>query len=271
MRHASHGEGDKGMNVLDVLTAENLNAILPFIAIGFVAQLVDGALGMAFGVITSTLLVSVMGVPPARASASVHLVETFTTAASAVSHIIHRNVDWKLFSRLVLPGMIGGITGAYLLVQYEDHARPFVMAYLTCIGFYLLWKWWSVDHGRPPKPAKYVIPLGLAGGFLDATGGGGWGPVVTSNLLVQGAEPRTTIGTVNTVEFFLTVTISATFIATIGMAAFSKAAVGLIIGGLMAAPLGAFLVKRISSQRLLLLVGTVLTATSLFALWKSLS
>jgi uncharacterized protein len=239
--------------------------------IGFVAQLVDGALGMAFGVITSTLLVSVMGVPPARASASVHLVETFTTAASAVSHVIHRNVDWKLFSKLVLPGMAGGITGAYLLVKYEDHARPFVMAYLTLIGFYLLWKWWSVDHGRPHKPPKYVAPLGLAGGFLDATGGGGWGPVVTSNLLVQGAEPRTTIGTVNTAEFFLTVTISATFIATIGMAAFSKAAVGLIIGGLMAAPLGAFLVKRISAQRLLLLVGVVLTATSLFSLYKALN
>ncbi len=257
---------------MDVLTVENLNAVLPFIAIGFVAQLVDGALGMAFGVITNTLLVSVMGVAPARASASVHLVETFTTAASAVSHIIHRNVDWRLFSRLVLPGMAGGIAGAYLLSNIDASvARPFVMTYLTAIGFYLLWRWWSADHGRPHRAAKQVVPLGLVGGFLDAAGGGGWGPVVTSNLLVQGTEPRTTIGTVNTAEFFLTTTISATFIITIGIEAFSIAAVGLIIGGLMAAPLGAILVKRFSSQRLLLLVGTVLTATSLFSLWKALS
>lgn len=257
---------------MEFLTVENLNVILPFIAIGFVAQLIDGSLGMAFGVITNTLLVSVIGVAPARASASVHLVETFTTAASAISHIVHRNVDWKLFSRLVIPGMIGGITGAYVLSNIDAKvARPFVMIYLTAIGFYLLWRWWSADHGREPKPARYVEPLGLIGGFLDAAGGGGWGPVVTSNLLVQGTEPRTTIGTVNTAEFFLTITISATFILTIGIEAFSIAAVGLIIGGLVAAPLGAILVKRISSQRLLLLVGTVLTATSLFSLWKAMS
>ncbi len=257
---------------MDVFTLDNLNAILPFIAIGFVAQLIDGALGMAFGVITNTLLVSVMGVAPARASASVHLVETFTTAASAVSHIIHRNVDWRLFSRLVVPGMAGGIAGAYILSNIDASvARPFVMTYLAAIGFYLLWRWWSADHGRPHRPAKHVIPLGLVGGFLDAAGGGGWGPVVTSNLLVQGTELRTTIGTVNTAEFFLTTTISATFIVTIGIEAFSIAAVGLIVGGLMAAPLGAILVKRISSQRLLLLVGTVLTATSLFSLWKALN
>jgi uncharacterized protein len=257
--------------MFDQLTPDLLHAILPFVAIGFVAQLVDGALGMAFGVITNTLLVSVMGVSPARASASVHMVESFTTAASAISHIYHRNVNWKLFSQLVLPGMIGGVVGAYLLVKYEDHARPFVMAYLTLIGFYLLWRWWSTDHGREHKPAKYVAPLGLVGGFLDATGGGGWGPVVTSNLLVQGTEPRTTIGTVNTAEFFLTVTISATFIATIGIEAFTTATIGLIAGGLLAAPLGAILVRRIAPQRLLLMVGLVLTATSLFSLYKTLS
>jgi uncharacterized protein len=258
--------------VLPELTPDHIQAMLPFVAIGFVAQLVDGALGMAFGVITNTLLVSVMGVAPARASASVHLVETFTTAASAISHIIHKNVNWKLFTRLVIPGMIGGITGAYLLSNIDAKvARPFVMAYLTGIGFYLLWRWWAADHGRPHRRARLVMPLGLVGGFLDAAGGGGWGPVVTSNLLVQGTEPRTTIGTVNTAEFFLTTTISATFIVTIGLEAFTIAAIGLIIGGLMAAPLGAILVKRFSSQRLLFLVGMILTATSLFSLYKALS
>lgn len=259
------------MFTLPELTAEHIQAMLPFIGVGFFAQLIDGALGMAFGVLTNTLLVSVLGLAPARASASVHVVETFTTAASAISHIIHKNVNWKLFARLAIPGMIGGVAGAYLLTSIDGAiAKPFVMAYLTGIGIYLLWRAWEMDHGHEHKPAKVVEPLGLLGGFLDAAGGGGWGPVVTSNLLVQGTEPRTTIGTVNTAEFFLTVTISATFILTIGLEAFSIAAVGLIIGGLMAAPLGAVIAKRIPAKRLLAMVGVLLTATSLFSLYKAL-
>ena len=259
------------MFALPELTPEHIEAILPFIAVGFLAQLVDGALGMAFGVITNTLLVSVLGLAPARASASVHIVETFTTAASAISHIFHKNVNWNLFSRLVIPGMIGGVIGAYLLASIDGEvARPFVMAYLSGIGVYLLWRAWKMDHGQAHKPARFVAPLGLIGGFLDAAGGGGWGPVVTSNLLVQGTEPRTTIGTVNIAEFFLTVTISLTFVATLGLEAFSVAAVGLIIGGLLAAPLGALLTKRIPAKKLLAIVGGVLTATSLFSLYRAL-
>jgi uncharacterized protein len=254
------------------LSLEHIEALWPFIGVGFLAQLVDGALGMAFGVITNTMLVSVMGLPPARASAAVHLVETFTTAASAISHTMHKNVNWKLFARLVVPGMVGGITGAYLLSNIDGAvAKPFVMTYLSGIGIYLLWRAWRMDHGAEPKPAKYVEPLGLLGGFLDAAGGGGWGPVVTSNLLVQGTDPRTTIGTVNTAEFFLTTVISATFIATIGLQAFTIATVGVLIGGLLAAPLGAVLAKRIPTRNLLLMVGVVLTATSLFSLYKALA
>lgn len=250
----------------------DLMGLLPFVAVGFIAQLVDGALGMAFGVITNTMLVSVLGIAPARASASVHLVETFTTAASAISHTFHKNVNWKLFGRLVIPGMIGGVTGAYLLSNIDaKDAKPFVMAYLSAIGIYLLWRAWRMDHGAPPKPARVIEPLGLAGGFLDAAGGGGWGPVVTSNLLVQGTDPRTTIGTVNTAEFFLTTVISITFIATIGLQAFTTATVGVLVGGLLAAPLGALLVKRIPAKNLLALVGVVLTATSLFSIYKSLA
>ncbi|KKC24766.1 sulfite exporter TauE/SafE family protein [Sphingomonas sp. SRS2] len=253
------------------LSIDLIQAVLPFIAVGFFAQLIDGALGMAFGVITNTLLVSVMGVAPARSSASVHLVESFTTAASAVSHVVQRNVDWRLFARLVIPGMIGGVTGAYLLSNIDGAvARPYVMTYLTAIGIYLLWRAWRIDHGAAYKPARVVAPLGLVGGFLDAAGGGGWGPIVTSNLLVQGTEPRSTIGTVNTAEFFLTTTISITFIVTLGIEAFSIAVVGLIIGGLMAAPLGALLVKRIAPKPLLTMVGCVLIATSLFALVRAL-
>lgn len=143
------------------LTPDHLQAIVPFIVVGFLAQLIDGALGMAFGVITSTLLVGVLGVPPARASASVHLVEAFTTAASGISHIVHRNVDWRLFSRLALPGMAGGIGGAYLLSSIDGAvARPFVTGYLVLAGLYLGWRAWRMRTDVPPRRAKVVAPLG---------------------------------------------------------------------------------------------------------------
>lgn len=248
------------------------SAIAPYIAIGFAAQLIDGALGMAFGVICSTLLVSVMGVPPARASAGVHLVEMFTTGASGISHALHKNVDWKLFARLAVPGVIGGCVGAYLLSNIDASVtRPIVMLYLTCIGLYLLYK--AVTYPTEPKvkQAKVVAPLGLIGGFMDASGGGGWGPIVTSNLLIQGTDPRKTVGTVNTAEFFLTTSISVTFILTIGLEAFTIVTGGLLVGGLIAAPFGAMIAKRVKVRVLMLMVGIVLTATSLFSLYKALA
>ncbi|RQW43584.1 sulfite exporter TauE/SafE family protein [Novosphingobium sp. LASN5T] len=248
-----------------------VESILPFVAVGFLAQLVDGALGMAFGVITNTLLISVLGVAPARASASVHIVECFTTAASGISHIAHGNVDWRLFGRLVVPGTIGGIAAAYLLSSIDAGvARPFVMAYLACIGVYLIWRAWEMGHHHVHKAPRYIAPLGMIGGFLDAAGGGGWGPVVTSNLLVQGSEPRRTIGTVNASEFVLTLTISATFLVALGAEAFTKATIGLIIGGLLAAPIGALLVKRVSAKWLLGMVGVVLVTTSVFSVTRVL-
>lgn len=243
--------------------------ILPFIAIGFAAQVVDGALGMAFGLINSTLLVSLLGMPPALASASVHAVETFTTAASGLSHIYNRNVDWALFRRLVIPGVLGGVLGAYVLSNVDAAvARPFVMAYLAAIGLFLLYRAWR--GALTLRSPKFVAPLGLAGGFLDAAGGGGWGPVVTSNLLVQGATPRTTIGTVNTSEFFLTATVSITFFTQMGLAAFTLATVGLLIGGLIAAPLGGVLAKRVPARPLMAMVGALLTLTSAYTVWQAL-
>jgi uncharacterized membrane protein YfcA len=255
--------------MLDVSLA-SIEVILPFIAIGFAAQLVDGALGMAFGLINSTLLISVMGLPPRVASASVHAVETFTTAASGISHVLHRNVNWRLFARLVIPGMIGGVLGAYVLSSIDASvARPFVMAYLSAIGLYLLFRAW---RGRvEPRTPKVIEPLGLVGGFLDAAGGGGWGPVVTSNLLVQGSSPRETIGTVNTAEFFLTATISATFIFTLGFAAFTLQTLGILIGGLLAAPLGGWLAKKVPARPLMAMVGVLLTLTSAFSIYQALA
>ena len=245
------------------------SVLLPFILIGFTAQLVDGALGMAFGQISSTILISI-GVPPAAASAGVHTAETFTTAVSGISHVAHKNVDWHLFFRIAIPGVIGGVAGAYLLTQISaDVARPFVLSYLTILGVYLFYR--GVMHRHTERRPRIVEPLGVAGGFLDAAGGGGWGAIVTSNLLVQGSNPRKTIGTVNTAEFFLTVTISATFIAALGWEAFTMATVGLLIGGVLAAPFGAIIAKRVNPDTLLTFVGALVTLTSGYALYRVLS
>lgn len=245
------------------------SALLIFALIGFAAQLVDGALGMAFGQISSTLLIA-KGVPPQLASAGVHTAETFTTAVSAISHVAHRNVDWRLFFRLVIPGVIGGVLGAYVLTRLDAaQAKPFVLAYLTALGLYLFYR--GVMHRHTERRPKVVSPLGLVGGFLDAAGGGGWGAIVTSNLLVQGSNPRKTIGTVNTAEFFLTVTISATFILALGWEAFTVFTLGLLMGGVLAAPFGAWIAKRVNPDMLLTFVGALVTCVSLYGLYRALA
>lgn len=249
--------------------ADFLEILLPFIAVGFLAQLIDGALGMAFGVISTTLFVT-LGVPPATASAGVHTVECFTTGVSGISHIFHRNVDWKMLVRLTLPGVIGAVLGAYVLTQIDAATvKPFVLAYLASIGGYLIWR--GVRYPPEHKPPKIVEPLGFVGGFLDAAGGGGWGPVVTGNLLVQGAEPRITIGTVNTAEFLVTVSASITFLLALGLQAFSAATIGLLIGGVAAAPIAAVVARRTRAKLLLVLVGIVLSITSLYGIYRALS
>lgn len=246
----------------------DLAYLLPFIAVGFAAQLVDGALGMAFGVISNTLLVGVLGVPPAQASQRVHLVECFTTAASGISHLLHGNIDGKLFVRLLIPGVIGGVAGAYVLTSlHADVVKPFVLTYLGGIGLYLLWR--GLMYPPRVREAKFVAPLGLVGGFLDAAGGGGWGPVVTSNLLIQGADPRKVVGTVNSVEFFLTLTISAAFIYHLGVADVAGATLGLLIGGMAAAPIGAWAAKHFPPKTMLILVGIVLTLTSSYGIYRA--
>jgi hypothetical protein len=248
----------------------NLEALLPFIAVGFAAQLVDGALGMAFGVISNTLLVAVLGVPPALASQRVHIVECFTTAVSGISHLLHGNIDKRLFLRLLIPGLIGGVLGAYVLTSIDAAViKPYVLIYLSAIGIYLL----ARGLLYPPKlrEARLIAPLGLFGGFLDAVGGGGWGPVVTSNLLIQGADPRKVVGTVNSVEFFLTLAVSAAFIWNLGVADVAGATLGLLIGGLLAAPIGAWAAKHFNPKFMLVLVGIVLTLTSLYGVYRAWS
>lgn len=246
----------------------DLAAIAPFIAVGFAAQLVDGALGMAFGVLSNTLMVGILGVPPALASQRVHVVECFTTAVSGISHLIQRNIDKRLFFRLLIPGMAGGLLGTTLLANIDSEMiKPYVLLYLAGIGVWLLVR--GIMYPPRLREARHVAPLGLVGGFLDAAGGGGWGPVVTSNLLVQGAEPRKVVGTVNAVEFFLTITISAAFIFHLGIADLAGATLGFLIGGVAAAPIGAFAAKHFSPKLMLVMVGVALTITSGYGIWTS--
>lgn len=238
--------------------------ILVFILIGFFAQLVDGALGMAFGVLTTTSLLT-FGVPPAVASAMTHIAEVFTTAASGASHAYHRNVDWRLVARLAPAGVVGGVIGATILTQVDGKAiAPFISVYLIGIGLYILWKAFRQRQAR--SVSDPLIPVvGLAGGALDAAGGGGWGPVVTSSLVGRGHAPRTVIGSTNLTEFVVTTAISITFVLALGWQELSSA-IGLIIGGVLAAPFGGWIVSRVPVRPLMIAVGALIIATSLFRL-----
>lgn len=237
-----------------------------FVAVGFLAQLIDGALGMAFGVISTSALVA-LGVPPAAASAGVHAVETVTTAVSGTSHAIARNIDWKLFARIAVPGIIGAVLGAYVLTSLPaDKAKPLIQAYLGLLGIWIFWR--GLRHIHVEREPRVVEPLGFAGGFLDAAGGGGWGPIVTSNLIVQGKAPRQTIGTVNAAEFLVTSSAAATFIYHLGWEVVTTATLGLLAGGVVAAPFGAILAKRLKADVLMILVGVVLMSSSAFGIWR---
>lgn len=247
---------------------------LLFLIVGFLAQAVDGALGMAYGVISSTTLLA-FGVSPAHASAAVHAAELFTTAASGSSHLYHRNIDWKLFRRLAPFGVLGGCAGAYVLTSFPGGVmKPFVTSYLAFIGIWLVFRSFRKVPTNP-VPARIVSPLGAAGGFLDAAGGGGWGPIVTTGLLGAGAPPRYVIGTVNASEFLITLAVSLSFLIALlsghwqEAGAFSDhatAILGLIAGGLIAAPLAGWFVKSIREQILLRIVGMLIV---LLATWQT--
>jgi uncharacterized membrane protein YfcA len=238
------------------------SALLPFVAIGFLAQLIDGSLGMGFGVISNAMLLA-MGLPPSSATSGVHTAEGFASGASAVSHAWQGNIDWRLFARLVLPGIVGGVLGAALIMAMRtDFARPLVLAYLAAVGLYLLWR--GLHRPSPVAMPRVIQPLGFAGGLFDAAGGGGWGPIVTGNLLLQGAAPAKVVGTVSLSEFFVTITISAILIGSFGLAAFTTATIGLLVGGVAAAPLGALLARRIPARLLTGLAGVLLTLTAAY-------
>lgn len=236
-------------------------------AIGFFAQLVDGALGMAFGVISTSAMLT-MGLPPAQASAIVHTAEIFTTAASGASHVWHRNVDWQLVLRLGIAGVLGAVLGAWALSNMDGNVvRPFVAAYLFLVGILILIK--SLRQ-IPPRdaPFKLAPPLGFFGGFLDASGGGGWGPVVTSTLIGSGHAPRHVVGSVNTTEFFVTTAAATTFFVELGTSPLYDLA-ALVIGGIIAAPFGGWAVKHIRPRTLMSMVGVLVIVLAVWQLART--
>ena len=212
----------------------NWGKFLLFIVIGFAAQIIDGTLGMAYGVSCRTFLKTVAGLPSALASAVVHVAEVPTTLASGLSHIKLKNVDKSLFFHLAIPGVIGGVAGAWFLSSAGDALEPFIDAYLIIMGFVILRKAFLKSQ-KERHIGKGIYPLGLAGGFLDATGGGGWGPVVTSTMLAVGHDVKKTIGTVNTAEFLVTLAETTTFVVLIrDFTSYWQTILGLIIGGVCA-------------------------------------
>lgn len=236
------------------------HGIFFFMLVGFVAQMVDGALGMAYGVTSNSILLTI-GVTPAAASASVHFAEVVTTAVSGISHYGLGNVSMALIKKLVIPGVIGGAIGAYLLSSVDAKwIKPGVAAYLAVIGLTILYKAFRSPVERHVD--TMIAPLGLAGGFFDAIGGGGWGPIVTSTLVARGNNPRFAIGSVNTSEFFVTLAQSIVFFITLGVMTW-KIVLGLLIGGVIAAPMAALLCKRIPYKVLMVMVGLLITGLSI--------
>lgn len=232
-----------------------------YLLVGLAAQVVDGALGMAYGVTSTSFLLS-LGVTPAISSASVHVAEMFTTGASAISHFRFKNINKKLFKGLLIPGVLGAVTGAYLLSDVIDGnvIKPYIAFYMLILGVIIIRK--AIQKNFVKNKTKRIGVLAATGGFLDSIGGGGWGPIVTSTLLGQGRDPRYTIGSVNAAEFVVTFASGITFLIFHGVNSW-QVVLGLIVGGVIAAPFGALVVGKIKRKPLMLMVGILVIGLSL--------
>jgi uncharacterized membrane protein YfcA len=238
------------------------SSILYYVVGGFIAQMIDGALGMAYGVTATTFLLSV-GITPAAASASVHASEVFTSGVSGYMHLKFGNVNSKLFKTLVIPGVIGAILGAYVLSSLEDYSsyiKPIVSVYTLFLGAIIIRK--ALIKRQEKKQLKRVGWLALFGGYLDSIGGGGWGPIVSSTLIASGRHPKYTIGSVNLTEFFVSLASSLTFFFVIGLG-YLHVIIGLILGGVIAAPIAARLANKLPVKTMMILVGIVIIIVSL--------
>lgn len=262
--------GDHPTSGLDLIQGALNNPLFwTAVGVGLLAQIIDGALGMAYG-ITSTTFLLAAGAPPAMASGATHLAEVFTTGVSGISHLKLGNVNKRLVLSLLLPGIIGALLGTYVLTNVDgQQLKPFISAYLLVMGLYVFSKAFKTLKARREINPKKVAPLALFGGFMDTTGGGGWGPIVTTSLVGTGHDPRTTIGSVNFAEFFLTVTVAAAFFTILDSTVWIFVA-GLTIGGLFAAPFAAYITRHLKTRTLLMLVGTLISVVSVVNLVKLL-
>ncbi len=246
-----------------------LSTFVLFLLAGFAAQLIDGSLGMGYGVSCNVFLMS-FGVPPALASASIHTAEVFTTGASGLAHWRFGNVDKRLFRKLSVSGVVGAVFGAYVLTRIDgDVIKPFVAVYLLIMGMVIIWKSWK--RPLPREVTTHITPLGLVGGFFDAIGGGGWGPIVASTLLARGNHPRRSIGSVNLAEFFVALSVSVTLFGSVALEAQIQNILGLVVGGLVAAPLAAYISHRLPAQKLMALVGVLILVLSLNTILTSVA
>jgi uncharacterized membrane protein YfcA len=241
---------------------------LIFFCIGVFAQLVDGTLGMGYGA-TSTSFLLAYGIPPAISSTGVHVAEMFTTGASAISHHRFGNINKKLVRHLLIPGVLGSIAGAYLLsdVIDGDAIKPFIAVYMIALAIIIIRK--ALKKNIIKKKTKKLGVLASFGGFMDAVGGGGWGPIVTSTLLGNGRNPRYTIGSVNAAEFAVAFASGVTFMLFGGIQGW-QVIIGLILGGVIAAPIAAILVNKIKRKPMMILVGILIVILSLKTLSKLL-
>ncbi|KPM48347.1 sulfite exporter TauE/SafE family protein [Jiulongibacter sediminis] len=235
--------------------------LLIFLAIGIFAQLVDGTMGMGYGA-TSTSFLLAFGVPPVASSMAVHVAEMFSTGASALSHFKYKNVNKKLVMNLLIPGVMGSVVGAYVLTDIIDGKaiKPFIACYMIILALLIIRK--GLKSNIKKKKVKRLQPLALFGGFMDAVGGGGWGPIVTSSLMGKGRDPRYTIGSVNTTEFGVAFASGITFILFEGINHW-QIIIGLVIGGIIAAPVAASVVHKIPRKPMTLVVGVLLILLSL--------
>ncbi|MBN1582296.1 MAG: sulfite exporter TauE/SafE family protein [Anaerolineae bacterium] len=236
--------------------------IVMFIVVGFIAQLIDGALGMAYGVSSTTFLLG-LGTPLTIASMSVHVAQVFTTLVSGLAHLKLGNVDIKLFKKLAIPGAIGGVAGVLVLSSVPDRLiRPCVSAYLLLMGLVIIYKVFFRKVQEKKGETRFLGFLAVVGGFFDAVGGGGWGPIVTSTIMVRGHDPRLVIGSVNLAEFFVTLVQVIVFVVTLGGIDW-QVVLGLVIGGIIAAPAAAVVCKRLPARALMMIVGVLITALSI--------
>jgi uncharacterized membrane protein YfcA len=235
-----------------------------FVVLGFAAQLIDGALGMAYGLVATSALLA-FGAPPVVASASVHAAEVVTTGLAGASHVWHKNVDWRLFRRLAAAGVLGGVIGAYVLTELPERTvKIFVTLYLLAMTGLIVWRLLRRRVERRQVPGE--VPLGLAGGFLDAIGGGGWGPIVNATLIAGGESPRHSIGSVSLSEFFVTVAVSITFVIALDLGTYGRVVLGLIIGGALAAPFAGWFSRAMPQRMLMALVALIVGGLGVFNL-----